>query len=1347
MLLLVCVALVLGSAASASASGVTNANDDLRTGWYPNMGSLTPQLVSGGTFGQMWSTTVEGQVYAQPLLSNGTVLVATEKNKVYGLDPATGALKWAKALNLGTPWNPADIACGDLTPSIGVTSTPVIDSATNIAYMTHKTYASGTSGPAKYFMDAVNMTTGVEEPGFPVEMAGTAQNAPGRTFTPTTQLQRPGLLLMGGVVYAAFGSHCDVKPWQGWIFGVSTAGKVTTRYVDNLTAEGAGIWQSGAGLTSDGPGTILFSTGNGGAPATPAPGTSPPANLGESIVRVRVQPDGSLKPVDFFAPFDGPSLDDFDSDFASGGVTGLPSEYFGTAAIPHLIVADGKQGYVYLLNRDSLGGVSQGTGGSDNVVQRLGPRGGVWSRPGIWPGDGGYVYIPTSSGSSGGGHLDMYKYGLTGTGMPSLSLAGSSEDAFGWGSGAPVITSEGTNSGSALIWIIWSTNRTGAGGQLRAYDPIPVNGKPVLRFQAPLGTASNYATPGVGAGKLFVGNREGKVMAFGSPVTPVLSGPATSFPTTTIGSSAQKMLTLTANSAITITKFTSSSAQYTVGTPSIALPAKLVAGQTIQVPLTFTPSESGLVGGNLTAETSGGNVSFAFSGMGQTASAQLTNTPPLVTFGGTAVGGHLSGTATFRNIGGAPLTINAVDLPAAPFGASGVPAVGSQIAAGASVTVNVTFDPTSEGNFLDEIGLETTGGNASVGLSGSAGQPGVLKVTGESNEYGGVTVGGSATRSFTLTNTGGTNVTITKSKPPSGGSFEATTSLPEGTTIAPGASVTETVAYKPTAPGYASGSWAINGDDTTGLHEVMFKGTGTVPAPGSAWSHNGSATITAGVLRTTPATASVAGSGFFTTAMDSRHLVVEFDQTINGGSGADGQALVLADASKATSASLGAKGGGLGFSGIPGIAVAFDTYKNTVNPSNNFVGITDGPTSAGADKLHWLSTSTTIPALRTATRHVKVEVLNEKITIWMEGTQVLSGTAKVPARILLGFSGGTGGSTDIHQVANVLVGGDAAPSGPPPPPASLQIATTVTAPSGSPQASAQFVASGTCPSSFTTAALGNGGSATPTLTGAVEGASCGVSEAVPSEAGWKTTESVNGGPEVPLTPISGKVTVPTFSLSAGANAVHFTNTYTPAPPTKVPDPTAGGWQLNGTTTLTATELLLTSTAEAQAGTAFWPQTIDPRNLTIEFDAFIGGGSGADGMALVFADPARGATAKSLGYKGGGLGFGGVPALAVALDTYKNSANPSANFVGITDGPSGTAKDLLHWLSTATLSASLRNVTHHVKVVTAGGTMTVSIDGAQVLSQAVTLPSSVYVGFSGGSGGQTDKHAVSHLVVG
>jgi iron transport multicopper oxidase len=825
---------LLGLAAQARASGITNAGDDLRTGWYPNEPSITPQLVSGGTFGQLWSAKVEGQVYAQPLLSSGTLLVATEQNKVYGLDPATGTLKWPKPLSLGTPWNPADINCGDLTPSIGVTSTPVIDTTTNIAYMTHKTYASGTSGPARWFMDAVNMASGAEEPGFPVELSGAAQDAPSRVFPATTQLQRPGLLLMGGVVYAAFGSHCDHTPWQGWIFGVSTVGKVTARYVDNTTEEGAGIWQSGSGLTSDGPGTILFSTGNGGAPSKPAAGNTPPANLGESVVRVRVQSDGSLKPVDFFAPFNAPELDGFDADFASGGVTGLPSEYFGTPSVPNLAVADGKQGYVYLLNRDSLGGVSQGPGGSDNVVQRLGPRGGVWSRPGVWPGEGGYVYIPTSSGSSGGGHLDVYKYGLSGTGLPSLSLAASSEDDFGWGSGAPVITSEGTTSGSALVWIIWSTNRTGAGGQLRAYDPVPVGGKPVLRFEAPIGTASNYSTPGVGAGKLFVGTREGKVLAFGSPVSSPLTGPALSFPTTTVGHSSTKTLTLTANESLTVSGLASSSTQFALGTPTPALPAPLSKGQPISIPVTFTPTQTGLVAATVTATSSAGETSFAVSGSGQAEGPLLAFSPPLINFTGTAVGGHSTDAATFRNDGGQSLTINNVELPSPPFSAEGAPKAGDKIAPGGSITVTVAFDPTKAGGFNDRIGLETTGGSGQVGLSGSAGSPGALQISGEVNEYGPVLIGESLTKSFTITNTGGTAVPITKSKPPISGAFVAATSLPEGTTIQAGESVIEQVTYSPTALGPATAEWQINGEDTTGLHKVQFTGTGIelAPSPG-----------------------------------------------------------------------------------------------------------------------------------------------------------------------------------------------------------------------------------------------------------------------------------------------------------------------------------------------------------------------------------------------------------------------------------------------------------------------------------------------------------------------------------
>jgi hypothetical protein len=1463
-LLAVLGAILLAGAATALASGITNSGDDLRDGWYPDEPSLTPQLVSGGTFGQLWSTAVDGQVYAQPLLANGTVIVATENNKVYGLDPATGALRWP-ALELGTPWKAADISCGDLAPNIGVTATPVIDPSTNTAYMTHKTYASGSSGNARQYMDAIDITTGKEKAGFPVELAGAAQNAPSQVFQPTRELQRPGLLLMNGVVYAAFGSDCDSSPWQGWVMGVSTAGQLKARWVSVPSGNGAGIWQSGSGITSDGPNTLLISTGNTGAPTTATPGKSPPNTFGESIVRLNVQPDGTLKPVDFFAPFDADQLDTWDADFASGGITALNSEYFGTASTRNLAIAVGKDGYVYLLNRDELGGFMQGPSGSDNVVQRIGPYGGVWSRPGVWPGEGGWIYIPTASGgeSAGGstGFLRVYKYGVSGTGAPTISLQASSSDSFGFSSGMPVITSDGTTSGSALVWMIWTGSGAGTGAQLRAYDPVPVNGKPVLRWSAPIGTSSKFAPPGVGAGRLYVGTRDGHVLGFGSPVTPLLTGPTTSFPTTTIANSSTKTLTITATSALTLSKLTSSSPQFTIGTPTPALPASLGAGQTIQVPITFTPTQSGLVGGTVVAETNKGTVSFALSGTGQAATAQLTETPTVLSFEGTTVGGHVSAGATFQNVGGAPLTINAVKLPGAPFGATGVPAVGSTIAAGSSITINVTFDPTAEGNYQDQIELETSAGNGAVALAGSAGSAGALQVTGEHLEYASTAVGATTSKTFTITNTGATAVALTKSKPPIGGAFTATTSLPEGTTIAPGASVTETVAFTPTAPGYTSASWPINGNDSTGLHEITFAGTGTVPAPGSAWSHNGTATITAGAIRTTAAVSNSAGSAFFTTPLESRHLIVEFDQTIGSGTGADGQTLTFADASKAATTALGVQGGGLGFSGIPGLAVAFDTYKGTGAPSNNFVGITEGPTSTTVpDVMHWLATVTPTASLR-ATHHVKVEVLNGAVSVFIDSTKVLSATETLPAKVLLGFTGGTGGANDIHEVANVVVGGDAAPTGPAP--ATLSISNTIKAPSGSSQASTQLAYSGTCPSSFTTAAIGSGGSLSPTLTGAVAGSSCTVSEAAPSESGWSTTASVNGGSPIALSASAGKLTVPAFALSGGTNTVQFTNTYTATPPaatlkisntvnapsgssqastqltysgtcpssfttaalasgtsamptltgavagssctvseaapsgtgwtttasvngatavsltasggqltipafalvagantvaftntytaqsgSSVPDPTAGGWQLNGSSTLTATELALTTATSHQAGSAFWPQAIDPRNMTVEYEATIGGGSGADGLAFVLGDATRGALPTSLGVEGGGLGFSGIPGIAVALDEYKGTGAPSNNFAGITDGPTSTSvPDVLHWLSTANLALPLQNATNKIKITTTNGTtLTVSYNGTQVLSQAVTLPSSAYLGFSGGTGGANNRHAVGHVVV-
>lgn len=245
------------------------------------------------------------------------------------------------------------------------------------------------------------------------------------------------------------------------------------------------------------------------------------------------------------------------------------------------------------------------------------------------------------------------------------------------------------------------------------------------------------------------------------------------------------------------------------------------------MPITFAPTGTGPIAATLTAETtSGKTATFELSGTGQAVAALLEATPPAVTFGGTTIGGHLSGSATFRNVGGQPLTIESVREPVAPFSAVGLPKVGSTIAPGGSVTVTVSFDPTSKGVFSDEIGLDTTGGSSSVGLSGSADEPGRLEIESESTGYGPIPLGTSVTRAFTIKNAGATAVTVTKSKPPIGGAFTAVTSLPEGTTIAAGESLNEEVSFAPTVLGEASGEWVINGDDASGLHKVLFQGRG-----------------------------------------------------------------------------------------------------------------------------------------------------------------------------------------------------------------------------------------------------------------------------------------------------------------------------------------------------------------------------------------------------------------------------------------------------------------------------------------------------------------------------------------
>ena len=162
--------------AGAHADETTVSADTARTGWDQNEPALSPSQVTSGNFGQLFAASVDGQVYAQPIVVGSTVIVATENNYVYGLNSATGAIAWN--VDLGPAWPASAIGCGDLAPNVGVTATPVYDPGSGYVYLTAKVNDGADAQHPHYYMHALNPATGVEEPGWPVTIAGAAVQRP-----------------------------------------------------------------------------------------------------------------------------------------------------------------------------------------------------------------------------------------------------------------------------------------------------------------------------------------------------------------------------------------------------------------------------------------------------------------------------------------------------------------------------------------------------------------------------------------------------------------------------------------------------------------------------------------------------------------------------------------------------------------------------------------------------------------------------------------------------------------------------------------------------------------------------------------------------------------------------------------------------------------------------------------------------------------------------------------------------------------------------------------------------------------------------------------------------------------
>ncbi|MHA6764010.1 choice-of-anchor D domain-containing protein [Streptacidiphilus sp. PAMC 29251] len=752
----------------------------------------------------------------------GTVVAATENNYIYGMDAVTGAITWSRSV--GPSWPASTLGCGDLVPNIGITSSPVYDPATGAVFFLAKVNDGADAAHPHFYMHSINPATGAERSGWPVVIQGQASNNPGNTFNAETANQRPGLLLLGGVVYAGFASNCDYGPYVGYVAGVKT----TTPAMSTLwstesgsaSAEG-GIWQSGGGLVSDGSGRIIVATGNGVSPA-PGPGSSPPGTLGESVVRLQVNADGSLTAKDFFSPNNNSKLDQDDTDFGAGGPMGLPAG-FGTTAHPHLMVQSGKDGRVFLLDRDNLGGMGQGPGGGDNSVGApAGPYNGTWDHPAFWGGDGGYVYDVEN-----GGYLRALKYGVNGSGLPVLSSAGTSSSTFGFTSGAPVVTSDGTTSGSAIVWVVYSNGSDGSGGQLRAYDAVPQNGQLHLRYSAAIGTANKFATPATDAGRVYIGTRDGHVIGFGRPTTASLTSSPTDFGNVAVGSTGHATVTVSAARAVTITGI-ATAAPYGATPP--ALPVSLTAGQTLSVPVSFTPNATGGATGSLVFTTNTGTVSLDLHGAGT--KTGLGATPATIAFGTVPTGAHNTVSVSITNTGTAPVTITGSTPPSAPFTATGFPANGSTLAAGASVSISVTYTPTTAGNQSGSLSVTSNAGAVTVPLAGTAVTGAAhLSITPNPLDFGSVGLGQSATKTFTISNTGNITLTLTKAAPPVG-AFNTSTPVSEGQQLSPGDSITQTITFTPTALGAASAQYSITGDDGQGAILEKLTGTGVTATTG-----------------------------------------------------------------------------------------------------------------------------------------------------------------------------------------------------------------------------------------------------------------------------------------------------------------------------------------------------------------------------------------------------------------------------------------------------------------------------------------------------------------------------------
>jgi len=505
----------VASAAPAFKGVLTYHNDNMRTGRNQSESTLTLKNVNSNTFGRLFVLSTDGLVDAQPLyapnltIAGGThnvLFVASEHGTVYAFDADSGAMLWQVTTLLAGESPSDDRGCGQVTPEIGVTSTPVIDltaGPNGTIYLV--AMSKDTSGNYYQRLHALDLTTGAEEFGGPVPIAakypGTGDNSQNGyvIFDPKQYKERAGLLLLNHIVYTFWASHCDFRPYTGWIISYNQT-TLAQQSVLNVTPNGneGSIWAAGAGPAADSGGNIYFLDANGVFDTTLDKNGFPiNGDYGNAIVKLSTR-KGQLAVADYFNMYNTVDESNQDEDLGSGGAMVIPNFKDAGGTMHQLVVGAGKDSNIYLANRLNMGKFNPNNNNQlyQEVTGALGGQ--VFSMPAF---ANNTIYY----GAVG----DAIKaFAFNSSGLLNASPKSMTSTNFGYPGATPSISG---NTKANLI--LWATENTSP-AVLHAYNANNLAVELYNSNQAPggrdqFGNGNKFITPTIANGKVYVGTQTG----------------------------------------------------------------------------------------------------------------------------------------------------------------------------------------------------------------------------------------------------------------------------------------------------------------------------------------------------------------------------------------------------------------------------------------------------------------------------------------------------------------------------------------------------------------------------------------------------------------------------------------------------------------------------------------------------------------------------------------------------------------------------------------------------------------------------------------------------------------------